>query len=292
MRIGISCYNMSAQDFLELAVAADQVGFDALWLGEHLFRSVSYESEHPRVGTDDGHLTAKPVVAEDTHLLDPWTMFAAASAVTTHIGFATGIYLLPLRHPLTSARVIATVDELSEGRVRVGVGAGWLEEEFAALGIPFKGRMRRFEEAIEVLRLALSGEEVDFHGSVFSFDRLQLTERPVVAPIIMGGNGPQALERAARLGDGWFASGTPTLEEAAQLQAAIRGLRTDQDVPFPCYFRIADSEADTVAKYQNAGIENVIVWADKVWVGNTIAERTTHLARVAKDLGLIPVVSP
>src|SRR4051794_12784096 len=170
MRIGISCYDLAPAELVELAVAAEQSGFDSVWLGEHVVAPMQYDSSHPtQPGSETAHASSnhngKPIVDPSVELVDPLVALAGVAARTATIGLATGIYLLPLRHPLLTARAAATLSDLSGGRFRLGVGSGWLREEFAALDVPFAGRTARLAEAIEVLRLAWQGGAVEFHGS-------------------------------------------------------------------------------------------------------------------------------
>lgn len=286
--IGLSAYGMHARDLLELAIAADRLGFDGLWLGEHLFHPAEYSATHPSDGSVQHH--TGPIVVPDTELTDPWVVFGAIAAATTHLRLATGIYLVPLRHPLQIARTTVTAAELSQERVLLGVGAGWLREEFDALGVPFDERMSRTVESLEVLRRAWTGGTFEHHGTHFDFGPLQVTPRPVRIPVIMGGNGPQALVRAARLGDGWFSSGTPSLESAVALRDALLRERAAADLPdaFRTVFRVEHLDRAEVDRYADMGIDDLVVWADKHWVGATLSDRTASLASCAEALGLSP----
>ena len=228
MSVGISVYDMAASDVRELAVAADEAGFDAVWLGEHVVLPVGYSSEHPTAGTGGHEHITGPIVDPDTELLDPWVALGAVAGATTRLRLATGIYILPLRHPLITARSAATLQDASGGRLLLGIGAGWLVEEFAALDVPFDERYGRLVETIEIIRAAWAGGPFDYHGKYFSFDPIQLTSRPVQVPLIMGGNTPPALKRAGLLGDGWFSSGTPSFDDARRLRDTLLELRGSQ----------------------------------------------------------------
>lgn len=287
--VGISAYNIGAADLVDLAEAADELGFHGIWLGEHLFRAADYTSTHPRVGDDAGHQMDKPIVDVGTELIDQWVTFGAAGRVTERLHLATGIYLLPLRHPLVTARSAATAHDFAPGRVILGAGAGWLVEEFDALGVPFKTRMSRFEECVAILRKAWAAEEFSWSGKHFEFDTLQVCNEPIHVPVILGGNAEKALERAARLGDGWFSSGTPALADSLKLHQEIlrlRELHADASAPFDCYFRIDQADAATVRRYASEGIDNVVVWADQIWVGETLEQRRAALAAAAVELGV------
>ncbi len=215
MRFGLSVYDVSARELADLAAAAEAAGFDTLWLGEHLLRPVGYRAVHP-TRQPEQELAAR-IVGPDTRLTDPLVALAAAAGRTSRLQLATGIFVLPLRHPLAVARAALTVQELAEGRLLFGAGLGWLREEFEALGVPFAGRAARFEESLDILRKAWAGGAFEHHGAVYDFGPVELTAQPVRIPLVLGGNTAPALRRAALRADGWFASGTPSLAEAAGL---------------------------------------------------------------------------
>ena len=266
LQIGLSAYDLPAADFLSLARAADQAGVHSLWLGEHVFHPKVYTSVHP--GSHQTQHHTGPLVQEHTHLLDPLTTLAAAAAVTSRIRLATGIFVLPLRDPVLVSRALLTLDEISAGRFTLGAGAGWLAEEFAALGIDFEHRGRRTRESIAVIRACLGGGFVGRQGKIFAFDELLMTEEPVHVPVILGGNGEVALKRAAAVADGWFSSGSLTLEEAARLRGRMlthleeRG-RSEAD--FEMIIRPERAETDEIASFVDLGYRHVVVWADQVW---------------------------
>ncbi|MGW0177702.1 TIGR03619 family F420-dependent LLM class oxidoreductase [Rhodococcus sp. NPDC003322] len=283
--IGLSAYGMTVAELVELAVCADELGFDALWLGEHVIRPAGYGSEHPTTGTVQHHTT---IVDTDTELIDPWVAHAAIAAVTSRIKLGTAVYVTALRHPLHTARTTISVQELSGGRVLFGVGSGWLEEEFAALGVPFRTRFSRTEECLDILLKSWSGTEFDHSGKHFTFDRIQVHPRPTPVPVVLGGNTAPALARAARLGDAWFASGTPTPDEAVELVTELRRLRRESGNPeeFPCYVRVSTTDPAVLSDYRNNGIEDLVLWADALWTGDTPGERRRNLTAAAERLGL------
>ena len=205
---------------------------------------MGYASEHPTHDVDDHEHIAGLIVSSETELLDPMVALAAVAGATTYIRLATGVYILPLRHPLMTAQAT-----LYEALLALGVGAGWLEEEFAALDVPFDGRASRVTESIDVLA-AWRGGPFEHHGTHFSFGPVQEGRRLVGVPIIMGGNTPAALRRAGALGDGWFSSGTLTIDVAVGLFAAIRRLRSDLGLagaPYRCYFRVPGHDPELLA---------------------------------------------
>jgi len=210
---------------LEIARVAEEVGFESVWGGEHVIFPSTIESAYPY--TDDGKVPATP----DTPIPDPliWLAYVAAAAPTLRLG--TCILILPQRNPLVLAKELATLDHLSGGRVELGIGVGWLKEEFDALGVPWERRGRRNDEYLEVLRLVWSDREVEFHGEFMDFEPLTCTPRPPQGadiPILVGGDTPVAMRRAARLADGYF-PGEGNSDALAKLVTDVRAECEKQD---------------------------------------------------------------
>lgn len=206
---------------LEICRRAEVAGFESLWGGEHVILPSTIESSYPY--TKDGKIPAQP----DTPIPDPliWLAFAAAAAPTMRLG--TCILIVPQRNPLILAKELATLDQLSGGKVELGLGVGWLEEEFDALGVPWERRGARNDEYIEAMRTLWSGPEVEFHGEFVDFPKVTCSPRPVQAsiPILVGGDSDVAIRRAARLADGYF----PGEGDADRLAALITRVRHAAD---------------------------------------------------------------
>jgi alkanesulfonate monooxygenase SsuD/methylene tetrahydromethanopterin reductase-like flavin-dependent oxidoreductase (luciferase family) len=204
------------------------------------------------------------------------------------------VYILPLRHPLLTARMTLTVQDAADGRFMLGVGSGWLREEFDALNVPFDDRAGRMDETIAILRRAWNGEEFAHTGPTFAFPTVLATPKPVDVPLIMGGNTERALRRAANLGDGWFSSGTPGLEDAARLRDRVLALRTEiGQPPFPVYVRVPTADPAVLDRYEAEGFDRVVVWADQLWPaeGSAADKREAFMAASA-TLGLRPPDDP
>ena len=141
-------------------------------------------------------------------LPDPLIWMAAMAAVTTRLRFMTGVIILPLRNPMVLAKQVATLDHMSGGRIELGIGVGWLKEEFEALGIPFEKRGARSDEYIAVMRKLWAEDGVSFDGQFVKFDEVSSNPKPVggSVPIVIGGHSEAAAKRAGRLGDGFFPS--------------------------------------------------------------------------------------
>src|SRR4029079_8040269 len=128
------------------------------------------------------------IVDPATRLLDPLVALSAVAAATERIVRCTCVYLVALRHPLAVARMTLTLQDVARGRFMLGVGSGWLEEEFAALGVPLDERPSRYQEALAVLRAAWAGGEIAFAGTHVAFEHVMVTPEPVHVPLILGGN--------------------------------------------------------------------------------------------------------
>lgn len=203
---------------LEICKVAEEVGFESVWGGEHVIFPTSIESSYPY--TVDGKVPA----TADTYIPDPliWLAYVAAAAPTLRLG--TCILILPQRNPLVLAKELATLDQLTGGRVELGIGVGWMREEFDALGIPWERRGARTDEYLAALRTVWGDSHVEFHGEFVDFEELTCTPRPAQGaniPILVGGDTPAAIRRAARVADGYFpGEGDP--EQLGKLIAAVR----------------------------------------------------------------------
>jgi probable F420-dependent oxidoreductase len=180
--------------------AAEEAGFESLWTVEHVVVPVGYESPYPY--SPDGRMPAP----DDMDLPDPLIWLTWVAAHTRRLRLGTGILILPQRNPVITAKEVATLDALSGGRVELGVGVGWLAEEFDVLGVPFHERGRRTDEYIEILRTLWTGDVASHDGAFVAFDRVVSRPRPAQAtvPIVIGGDSDAAARRAGRLGDGYF----------------------------------------------------------------------------------------
>jgi probable F420-dependent oxidoreductase len=211
-----------------MAQVAEQAGFESLWTVEHVVVPAGYESEYPYAKS--GRMPG----GESLPIPDPFVWLSWVGAATSTIKLATGITILPQRNPLVTAKVVATLDRLSGGRVLLGVGAGWLREEFDAIGVPFEERGRRLDESIQALRALWSEETPSFHGSYYSFTNCISQPQPAAksVPIHIGGHTDRAARRAGELGDGFFpGAGDPDALEAllATMRRAAHDAGRDPD---------------------------------------------------------------
>ncbi len=205
MKFGLMYANAGPFAFPEmlthLATTAERCGIESLWAVEHVVIPVGYESTYPY--DPSGKIPAP----EQVPMPDPLIALAYAAAVTKTVKLATGILILPQRHPLYVAKEVASLDVLSHGRLILGIGIGWLEEEFQALGVPFADRAARTAEMVRAMRSLWKPEAEPFAGKFFRWGKLESHPKPVQqpgVPIVVGGHTELAARRAARYGDGFF----------------------------------------------------------------------------------------
>jgi probable F420-dependent oxidoreductase len=202
--------------------AAEEAGFESIWTVEHVVVPKGYESAYPY------SRSGKMQAPDDIDLPDPLIWLTWVAAATTTLRLGTGILILPQRNPAITAKQVATLDVLSGGRVELGVGVGWLEEEFKVLGVPFEQRGRRTDEHIEAMRALWTQEQSSYHGQFVSFDDAISRPRPAQGsvPITIGGHTGAAARRAGRLGDGFF-PGRGSHEDLAGLLGEMRAAAAD-----------------------------------------------------------------
>lgn len=185
-------------DWKHLAQVAEEVGFDWASVSDHVVYPSYLESKYPY--TPDG----SPQFSPDEYWPDVWVAISAMAAATTRLRFMTNIYVLPLRNPFVVAKAVGSVSYMSSGRVALGIGAGWMREEFELLEQPFDRRGKRMDEMLEVMRTLWSGGMVDHHGEFYDFDPLEMKPAPPVqVPVYVGGDSEVAFARAAHH-EGWI----------------------------------------------------------------------------------------
>ena len=205
---------------MELAQAADEAGFESIWTVEHTVVPGGYESAYPY--SPDGKMAGG---RDDFDLPDPLIWMAFVASQTQRIRVATGILIVPQHNPVVAAKQIATLDHMTGGRLLLGIGVGWLKEEFDAIGAPFADRGRRTDEYIEAMRELWGAERPTYHGEYVHFEAAYCRPQPVrgSVPIIVGGHSKAAARRAGRLGDGFF----PARGAAADLVQLARDVAAE-----------------------------------------------------------------
>lgn len=231
MRFGIVFANTGPftepDEAVKMALAAEAAGFDSLWTVEHVVVPAGYESAYPY--SESGKMPG----TETAPIPDPLIWLSYLAAATSTIKLATGVMILPQRNPVVLAKEVATLDYLSRGRMVLGIGVGWLEEEFDAIGVPFNERGRRTDEYAAALRALWTQEQASFDGDFFQFENCIQEPSPVdgTVPIHVGGHTDFAARRAGRLGDGFFPA-TGGADELADLFETVKRAAGEADRDF------------------------------------------------------------
>ena len=252
---------IATPDYLRtVGAAAEQRGFASIWAPEHVVLFEQYTSRYPY--SSDGRLA----VGGGRGILDPFLALTFLAAVTKTIRLGTGICLVPQRNPVYTAKEVASLDFVSNGRVDFGVGIGWLAEEFAALQVPWARRAARTREYLEVMKRLWQDEVSEFHGEFYDLPACTQYPKPVQGPnppIIFGGESEAALRRVAEVGDGWYGFGLEPDTAAAHIAHLIELLeangRTRADVTISvCPKFVLPHTRELVEKFEEAGAEQVI----------------------------------
>lgn len=242
----------------DLARTAEDVGFESIWTVEHVVVPVDYKSKYPY--SETGRMPGP----ESMPIMDPIVPLAFVAAVTKRLRLGTGVVILPQRHPAYVAKEMATLDVLSGGRAILGVGIGWLQEEFDTLGIPFRERAPRTNEAIRAIRSLWRETPEAFHGKFYGWEAVESNPKPVQrpgVPIIVGGHAEGAARRAARYGDGFF----PARGDFETLKTLLRVMRDEcgkigrnpDEIELSTGALFPD--LDTVRRYQDMGIARLVI---------------------------------
>ncbi len=243
------------------AQTAEQCGFHSLWAPEHVVLLDQYTSKYPY--SKDGRL---PGLNTTVDILDPYVTLTYAAALTKKIRLGTGISLIPERSPVVTAKEIASLDKLSGGRFDLGVGVGWLAEEFTAVGVPWERRAERTREYLAAMKALWTQEEPEFKGEFLSFPKVRMYPKPVQKPhppIIFGGESTPALKRVGEVGDGWFGVNVtpdtaPGLIARMKKYAQAAG-RDPEKLTFAVSPGIGSPiDMDTVKKFRDVGVHQVI----------------------------------
>jgi probable F420-dependent oxidoreductase len=281
------CCSLAFQDpthFADLARTADAAGWHYLVLSDHVVHPEKIRSPYPY--TEDG----APRWEAPAPWPDPWVAVGAMAAVTERVRFVTGVYVLPLRNPFVVAKALGTAALLSRHRVTLGIGVGWMEEEFQLLEQSFRRRGARSDEMIEVMRKLWAGGMVEHHGEFYDFERLQMS--PAVGepiPIISGGTSTPALRRVGRVTDGWI-SDLHTTDELARIVAEIRRYRAEygrEDAPLEIFAACTDAFGlDGIRRLEEIGVTHLLTmpWVFYDVDGDTLEGKQEAMRRYAEDV--------
>jgi probable F420-dependent oxidoreductase len=279
VKIGLNFFPINPKFLFPVAKRADELDYESLWFGEHIVIPAKIDSAHPYNPELGPPLSSTP-------LYDPLITYAYIAAQTERIKLGTSIYLGALRHPITAARLIATADVLSNGRILLGVGVGWLKEEFDVLGIPWEHRGPRLDEIVHVMRRLWSEELVEHKGRFYQFDAVGFEPKPVrsAVPILVGGEAPAALRRAARIGDGWIGA-MHTPETAASRRRELQAMRQSDKPLEVTVTSEAIPTANDLRRYRDAGVDRVMFTARLLSGGQrTVQAMTDGLERFAVEV--------
>jgi probable F420-dependent oxidoreductase len=249
MKLGIHLPHIgrkaSPENIRRVAIQAEQLGIDDVWVSEHII--VPKDSGYP----------------PSPNFWDPVLTLTWAAAVTTRVRLGTSVLVLPLRHPLPLAKELATLQNLSGGRLILGAGVGWLEAEFDALGVPFKERGRRMDEGIAMMRAVWTQDPVTFESKWIParIENMRAQPQPIAPiPIWIGGSSDAAIKRALRL-DGWHGSRVSP-EQAPDMVKRLRAERPDPDFTISlrinCNAQNAGGLRDALGAYSDAGVQHVM----------------------------------
>jgi probable F420-dependent oxidoreductase len=267
---------------------AEGLGFDSLWVAEHVVLFDEYGSKYPY--SPDGKIPARPT----SGVLEPLTSLAYLAAVTSRIRLGTGILLVPQRNPVYTAKEAANVDWLSGGRLDLGVGVGWLAEEFRAVGVPWPRRGERTRSYIEVMRRLWCDEISEYKDEFYELPACRQFPKPVQkphVPIHFGGESDAALQRVADVGQGWYgfnlepedlAERVRTLEK---LLAANGRKRADIQISVSPYTR--EMSPKKLEAYRRAGADQVILIAlarDRAAISSTLEKLAGEYLEPAQRL--------
>ncbi len=266
-----------------LARAAETAGFDHVALSDHIVHPERIRTPYPY--TPDGRPRWEPF----TPWPDPWVAIGAMAAVTERIRFLTSVFVLPLRNPFQVAKTVATAAVLSDGRVSLGIGMGWMRDEFELMEQDFSSRGRRADEMIEVMRKLWSGGMVEHHGRFYDFDRLEMSPVPAQPiPIYVGGISAAAQRRVARLADGWIAD-LHTTDELLSLIRRLRELRAEagrSEEPLQVFAAVSDAVThEDYRRLEEIGVSHVLTMP---WLfygaSETLAQKLDGIARFGDDV--------
>ena len=277
----VSSAFLRADEIVEIARAADDLGYEGIAIPDHVVNIETLATPYPY--TPDGQRRWQPF----TDWLDPWVLVGALSAVTKRLKFVTTVYIPAMRDPYSAAKAIGTAACLAGGRVELGVGVGWCEEEFDLLGQQFARRGKRTDEMLELMRALWQPGWTEFDGEFYQAPRLEMTPSPPRIPIYAGGLSDVALRRAAR-NDGWIGD-LIGMEQAAASVNRIRHVRAEKGLGMDDFTVITPLiDAFTRQHYRHAedlGIDAILTmpWVFYSGPDGSLADKIEGLRRFQTD---------
>ena len=284
MKFYVSAAFLDTSEVVEVARAADDLGFDGMGIPDHVINLETLTTPYPY--TRDGKRRWEPF----TDWPDPWVMIGAIALVTTRLRFVTTVYIPAMRDPYSAAKSIGTAAHLANGRLELGIGVGWCAEEFSLLGQRFDRRGKRTDEMVELMRALWQPGWTEFDGEFYRTPRLEMEPSPPHIPIYVGGLSDIALRRAARH-DGWIGDLIST-EQAWLRVAKLRALRAEKGLTMADFTVLTPlTDAFTPEHYERAeagGIDGVITmpWMFYAGPSASLADKIDGMRRFRKDLRL------
>ncbi len=284
MKFYVSTAFLDSAEIIEIARAADDLGYEGVAIPDHVVNLETLATPYPY--TPDGQRRWQPF----TDWLDPWVLVGAMAQVTQRLKFVTTVYIPAMRDPYSAAKAIGTAAVLSGGRVELGVGVGWCEEEFALLGQPFARRGRRTDEMLALMKALWQPGWTEFEGEFYRTPRLEMTPTPPPIPVYAGGLSDVALRRAAR-NDGWIGD-LISLDQAIASVQRIEQVRAEQGLTMDGFTVITPLvDAFTPEHYQRAeagGIDAILTmpWVFYAGPNASTADKIDGMRRFRADLRL------
>jgi len=283
MKFAYAATWMDLSSYVPMARAADEAGWWGCACSDHVANPKTLRSRYPYTASGDRRW--EPF----TPWPDPVAAIAAMAAVTERLRFFTNVYVLPLRTPFAVAKAWGTLAVLSRNRVALGVGMGWMEEEFDLMGQPFARRGKRGDEMLDVIKALWTGDWVEHHGEFYDFDALEMNPAPAEpVPIFVGGLSEAALRRAARH-DGWI-SDLQSSAELAEACATLRRYREEAGTagrPFTVVGSSNDAvDVDGYRRLEEAGVDVLLTWPWVFYTGfrSDEQQRIDGIRRFADDV--------
>ena len=284
MKFYVSSAFLEASEIIEIARAADELGYEGMAIPDHVVNLETLATPYPY--TEDGERRWQPF----TDWLDPWVLVGSLAQVTTRLKFVTTVYIPAMRDPYSAAKAIGTAACLSGGRVELGIGVGWCEEEFDLLGQSFAKRGKRTDEMLDLMKALWQPGWTEFDGEFYQTPRLEMMPTPPRIPIYAGGLSDFALRRAAR-NDGWIGD-LITLDQALASVDRVRELRAAKGLTMDG-FRVLTPlmDAFTIEHFERAtagGIDSVVTMPWMFYSGPkaSLSEKIDGMRRFRKDLAL------
>jgi len=277
----------SATDIVRVARWAEELGYSHVWLSDHIVLPERVDSFYPYDPQGEGKWRADPKGG----WLAPLVALTWAAAAAPSIELGTSVLVVPMRNPFELAKHVSSIDHLAGGRVLLGIGAGWMKEEFDLIGVPFESRGRRTVEMVKLMRALWSGEPIDHQGEFWQAKDFWMSPLPPrrAVPILWGGHSKVAMQRVARLGDGWH----PIFRTVEQVREGLEFIRRECDrvgrdhttlrhVGRP----IEPFSVEIVEAYQKLGIDDFMFVPP--FSGPELADTRRDMERMATAAGLKP----